>query len=106
MNRFILKVFVFFLAINLWNIGFFKPVASEFGGDVTIAEATHKGGGGKGGGGKGGGGKGCKGKRCTPPTVSELPIQYMVAGGITFILASGGIIFFIRNRSKKQSSAI
>jgi hypothetical protein len=104
MNRFILKVFVFFLAINLWNIGFFKPVASEFGGDVTIAEATHKGGGGKGGGGKGG--DGCGKKGCTPPTVSELSIQYMVAGGLTFILASGGIIFFIRNRSKKQSSAI
>jgi hypothetical protein len=79
-------------------------VASEFGGDVTIAEATHKGGGGKGGGGKGG--DGCGKKGCTPPTVSELSIQYMVAGGLTFILASGGVIFFIRNRSKKQSSAI
>ncbi len=51
--------------------------------------------------------KPCKGKKCQPPpTVSELPIQYMVAGGLAFILVSGGIVYLTRNRSNKQSSEV
>jgi len=41
--------------------------------------------------------------RCQPPpTVSELPIQYMVSGGLALIVMSGGIIYWIRKRNKKQ----
>ena len=98
MSRFILKRFVFFLAVNLWNIGFFEPVASDFGGEITIAEANHRGGdrGGDGGG-------NCRRRRCQPPTVSELPIQYMVLSGAAVIALCGGMAFYIRKRKMKNS---
>jgi len=64
-------------------------------GMVSVAEAHHK------------PGHDCQGNKCgPPPTVSELPIQYMVAGGIAFILMSGGIVYLTRNRSKKQSPEV
>ena len=40
MNK--LKFLIFFLAFNLWNLGFFEPLASNIGGEVTLAEAHHK----------------------------------------------------------------
>ncbi len=105
MIKFTLKVFVFFLAINLWNIGFFKPVAPEFGSEVTIAEANHKGKGSNKGGGKGKKDK-CKKnpKKCKPPTVSEFPIQYMVLSGAALILLSGSTVFYIRKRRMQNST--
>lgn len=98
MTNFTLKVFVFFLAINLWNIGFFEPLPSEFGGEVHIAGAHHKPWHTTGGG-------NCKKnpKKCQPPTVSELPIQYMVLSGAAVIALSGGMIFYIRKRKMKNS---
>ena len=96
MSRFIMKIFVLFLAINLWNIGFFGPLASDFGGEVTIAKARHIPGHNSGK---------CKKDptQCQPPTVSELPIQYMVFGGAALIALSGGTVFFIRKRKMKSS---
>lgn len=90
----------FFVA--LFAIAFYGVSFVDLGpnGTVSVAQATHdKGKGGGHGGGRGGGGG-------TPPTVSELPIQYMVAGGIAFILISGGIVYLTRNRSKKHSSEV
>lgn len=107
MNRFIIKVFVIFLAIGLWDIGFFEPVTSDLGGQVSIAEASHRG---------GGWGSFCQRypswcerlcrrnpSWCQPPTVSELPIQYMVLSGIVLISLCGGTAFYIRKRKMENS---
>lgn len=64
-------------------------------GMVSIAEAHHK----PGHGCSGGGSSGCG----TPPTVSELPIRYMVPGGLALVLVSGGIVYLVRNRNKKPA---
>jgi hypothetical protein len=95
MKRLLKYFFVVLLGVVFYAAGFVVPWDIGPEGTVSVAEAKKK-----------KGDDGCGKKGCTPPTVSELSIQYMVAGGFTFILASGGIIFFIRNRSKKQSSAI
>jgi len=90
------------------------PVASYFGGEVTIAKANHQsGGGGVRGNGRGnngngrgnGGGGGCRRnpRRCQPPTVSELPIQYTVLSGASAIGLSGGMVFYIRKRKMRSS---
>ena len=100
MNRFIIKIFVFLFAVTLWQVGFFEPLASDFGGEVTIAEANHRGGGDNGG---GNGGGNCRRRRCQPPTVSELPIQYMVLSGTVVIALCGGMAFYIRKRKLKSS---
>lgn len=42
-------------------------------------------------------------RKCRPPTVSELPIQYMVLSGATVIMLSGGMVFYIRKRKMKSS---
>lgn len=84
-------------AVAIYGVGFVVPWDLSPNGTVSVAEAIHdlSGPPGKGhGGGKGGGG---------PPTVSELPIQYMVSGGVALILVCGGIVFFMRNRNKKPS---
>ena len=92
MNKFILKMFVFFLAINLWNIGFFGPLTSKIDNNVTVAEAHHK------------PGHKCNGRKCgQPPTVSELPIQYMVLSGAVVIALSGGMVLYIRKQKMKNS---
>lgn len=82
-------------AVALYGAGF--VVSWELGpnGTVSVAEATHDAAADQGHGqGKGGG---------PPPTVSELPIQYMVSGGVALILVCGGIVFYMRNRNKKPS---
>jgi hypothetical protein len=106
MNRFIAKIFVIFLAIGLWEIGLFEPLTSDLGGQVSIAEASHRG---------SGGGRFCRRfptlceslcrrnpRFCQPPTVSELPIQYMVLTGALLISLCGGIAFYIRKRKMKS----
>lgn len=61
-------------------------------GMISVAEATHK------------PGHTCGGNPCgPPPTVSELPIRYMVPGGLALILVSGGIVYLMRNRNKKPT---
>lgn len=110
MKRFITKVFVFLFAITLWQVGLFGPLASDFGGQATIAEASHRSGGDN--------GRGsfctrfptlCEGlcrsnpRFCQPPTVSELPIQYMILSGALLISLCGGMAFYIRKRRMKSS---
>jgi hypothetical protein len=97
-----MKIFITFLAIGLWDIGFFTPITSDLGGQVSIADARHSGGDYCNGRGGGRGGN-CRGRRCQPPTVSELPVQYMVLSGVAMIALSGGIIFYIRKRRMKNS---
>ena len=105
-----MKVFVFLLAVTLWQVGILGPVTSDLGGQVTVAEASHRGGGG------GGGSNFCRRnptlceslcrrnpRFCQPPTVSELPIQYMVLSGAAMIALSGGMVFYIRKRKMRNS---
>jgi len=110
MNRFIMKTFIFLFAATLWQVGSLDPLTSQLGGTtVTVAEARHQG---------GGGGRpsfcqrfpercenACKRnpRFCQPPTVSELPIQYMVSSGAVLIALSGGMVFYIRKRRMKNS---
>lgn len=128
-----MKIFVFLFSIALWQIGLFKPFAPKLGGDITIAEATHNSNGNNGNinnrgnrgnrgnvnnnrgnrGNNGNIGRGnrpnrgnCRGgnrRRCQPPTVSELPIQYMVLSGASTIALAGGMVFYIRKRKMKNS---
>jgi len=86
-----------YFLVALFAIAFYGVSFVDLGpnGTVSVAEAHHK------------PGHACKGNKCgPPPTVSELPIQYMVAGGIAFILISGGIVYLTRNRSKKHPSEV
>ena len=55
--------------------------------------------------GRGRGNRGCRRnpRRCQPPTVSELPIQYMVMSGAATIALSGGLVFYIRQRKTERS---
>ena len=95
MKRLSKYVFVALVAIAFYGVSFVVPWDLGSNGTVSVAEAHHK------------PGHTCQGNKCgPPPTVSELPIQYMVAGGIAFILMSGGIIYLTRNRSKKQSPEV
>ena len=110
MNRFITKVFVIFLAIGLWDLGVFEPVTPNLGGQVSVAEASHRG---------GGSSSFCQRfptlcdrlcrrnpRWCQPPTVSELPIQYMILSGVALISLCGGMAFYIRKRKMKNSSEV
>jgi len=85
-------------AVAIYGAGFVVPWDLGPNGTVSVAEAHHK------------PGHSCAGKGnpgCNPPpTVSELPIQYMVSGGVALILVSGGIVFFMRNRNKKPSPEV
>ncbi len=83
-------------AMAVYGAGFM--VSWDFGtnGTVSVAEATHSAHDPKG---KGHGNQ-------PPPTVSELPIQYMVSGGVAMILVGGGIVYFMRNRNKKPSPEV
>jgi hypothetical protein len=106
-----MKIFIFLFAITLWQAGLMEPLTSDFGGEITIAEANHTNTG-------GGGGRvrfcqrfpercenACKRnpRFCQPPTVSELPIQYMVLSGAAVIALSGGMVFYIRKQRMKNS---
>ena len=89
-------------AVAIYGAGFVVPWDLGSHGTVSVAEATHDASvnPGKGHSGLSGGGGG------TPPTVSELPIQYMVSGGVALILICSGIVFFMRNRNKKPSPEV
>ncbi len=107
MNKFIVRTFIFLFVATLWQAGFFEPLVSQFGGTtVSVSDASHRGGGDNGrgrGGGGGGGGDSCRGRRCPPPTVSELPIQYMVLSGAALILLSASTVLYIRKQRVQNS---
>ncbi len=84
-------------AVAFYGAGFVVPWDLGPNGTVSVAEATHDA-----SAPTGHGDQPSKGKP-PPPTVSELPIQYMVSGGVALFLVSGGIVFFMRHRSKKPS---
>ena len=108
MSKFIMKIFVFLFAITLWQTGIFEGSAPGIiGGNVSIAEASHRG---------GGSSSFCQRfptlceslcrrnpRFCQPPTVSELPIQYMILSGVVVIALCGGMAFYIRKRKMKSS---
>ena len=72
------------LAVAFYSAGFVVPWDLDPNGTtVSVAEAHHR----PGHTCSGGGQSGCG----TPPSVSELPIQYMVAGGLAFIVQQFGI---------------
>ncbi len=81
--------------VAIYGAGFVVSWDLGPNGPVSVAEATHDASTDQGH----GQGKGS----VPPPTVSELPIQYMVSGGVALILVCGGIVFFMRNRNKKPS---
>ncbi len=86
-------------AMAIYGAGFMMSWDLGPNGTVSVAEATHSEHGPKG---KGHGNQPNK----PPPTVSELPIQYMVSGGVAMILVGGGIVYFMRNRNKKHSPEV
>ena len=90
MKHFIEKPVNFALMTLLFGMILSAPM-----GMVSVADAHHKPGHSCSGGGQSGCGS-------PPPTVSELPIRYMVPGGLALILAVGGIVYLARNRNKKS----
>ena len=98
MIRFIMKIFVLLFAVTLWQVGIFEPLPVDIGGEVTNAEAHHKVG-------HYNQNKCDQGQTewCPPPTVSELPIQYMVFSGAALIVISVGMVSLIRKRKMKSS---
>ena len=93
---------VFLIAFTLCGFGLFEPWTSGLDGmEKSIAYAHHKpwhtG---------GGGSDKCKKnpKKCQPPTVSELPIQYMILSGVALISLCGGMAFYIRKRKMKNAT--
>ena len=84
--------FVALLAMAFYAAGFVVPWDLGPKGTVSVADAHHK------------PGHKCSGKKCgQPPTVSELPIQFMVAGGAVMIALTGGVVFYISKRKTKNS---
>ncbi|MCZ6513182.1 MAG: hypothetical protein O6857_04570 [Nitrospinae bacterium] len=98
MKRLFKYSWVALFAVAIYGAGFMVSWDMGPQGTVSVAEATHDASvnPGKGHGGGGGG----------PPTVAELPVQYMVAGGVALILVCGGIVFFMRYRNKKPSPEV
>ncbi len=85
---------IFLLAFAFYGSSSYLSWVLDPDGTVSVAQAAHKPSHNPPGKGKG------KGK---PPTVSELPIQYMVSGGIALIVLSGGLVYLVRKRNKEQS---
>ncbi len=96
MKRLLKYFFVVLLAVVFYAAGFVVPWDLGPKGTVSIADADHK------PGHKTKPPKPCKKKKC-PPTVSELPIQYMVLSGAVVITLTGGIVFYLRKRKMKSS---
>lgn len=75
----LVAVFFGIMGLASWHMGW-----------VSSAQAHHK------------PGHTCNGAKCgPPPTVDELPIKYMVPGGMALILLTGGVVYLMRNRKKK-----
>ena len=101
MKRLFKYFFVVLLAVVFYAAGFVVPWDLGSNGTVSVAVANHRSGGGDNG--NGGGNGNCRNGRCRPPTVSELPIQYMVLSGGAIIALSGGIVFY---RKQKMRSSL
>jgi len=78
---------IFLLAFAFYGSSVYSPWILNPDGTASVAEAHHKPG-------HSGG---------PPPTVSELPIQYMVSGGLALVVITGGVVYWIRKRNKEQS---
>jgi len=78
---------IFLLAFAFYGSSVYLPWILDPDGTASVAEAHHK--------------PGHTGG--PPPTVSELPIQYMVSGGIALVVITGGVVYWIRKRNKEQS---
>lgn len=94
MKSLVKSLLIFLLAFAFYGSSIYLPQILNPDSTASIAQAAHKPSHNPPG--QGGG----KGK---PPTVSELPVQYMVTGGLVLIVVSGGI-YWIRKRNKEQSS--
>ena len=116
MKKFYKHLFVFLIVFTLCEIGSFEPWSSDFISQGSVAEAHHRWWHRGGGGGGGIGSRFCQRfpdrcqrfcerfpQLCQPPTVSELPIQYMVLSGAVLLTLSGGMVFLIRQRKVKIS---
>ncbi len=99
MRRLFKYSLVALFTVALYGAGFVVPWDLGPNGTVSVAEATHDSSLPRGHGDQ-------PNKGGKPPTVSELPIQYMVSGGIALILVFGGIVYFMRNRNKKPSPEV
>ena len=106
MYTFIKKVIFIFLAVTFWQSGIFEAAAPGIAGNASIAEASHRG---------GGSSSFCQRfpslcerlcrrnpSWCQPPTVSELPIQYMILSGVVLISLCGGMAYYIRKQKLKS----
>jgi len=82
---------IFMLTVAFSGSGFFLPGVSGLGEMVSVAEADHK------------PGHKPKKPKDTPPTVSELPIEYMIPVGFTLIMLSGGILVLMQKRKRQNS---
>ena len=82
---------IFLLAFAFYGSSSYLPWILNPDGTASVAQAAHK------------PSHNPPGQGNKPPTVSELPIQYMVSGGVALILVSGGIVYFMRHRHKKPS---
>lgn len=86
---------IFLLTVTFSWSGFYQPGVPDLGQTVSIAEAHHK---------PGHRPKPCKGKKCRPPpTVSELPIEYMIPLGFALIMLSGGVVYLKQKRNRENS---
>ena len=91
MKRFSKCLLIFLLAFAFYGSSSYLPWTLNPEGTASVAQAAHK------------PSHNPPGKGKKPPTVSELPIQYMVSGGLALIVLSGGIVYWIRKRNKEQS---
>jgi hypothetical protein len=93
--------FIILLTVAFSAPGFFLSGFSDFGQMVSVAEASHK------DSHKAKPPKPCKGKKCSPPpTVSELPIKYMIPVGMTMIMMTVGIVFLTQKPHRKDSKIL
>jgi len=97
MKRLFKYSLVALFAVAFYGAGFVVPWDLGSNGTVSVAEATHDA-----SAPFGHGDQPSKGGK-PPPTVAELPIQYMVSGGVALILVLGGMVYFMRHRNKKPS---
>ncbi len=79
------------LTFAFYGCSVYFPWIMDPDGTTSVAQAAHKPSHNPPGGGK------------PPPVVSELPIQYMVSGGLGLIVLSGGLVYLVRKRNKEQS---
>ena len=93
MRNLVKYLLIFLLVFAFYGSSVYLPGVLNPEGDASVAQAAHKPSHNPPG--PGGGG---------PPSVSELPIQYMVSGGLALVVITGGVVYLVRKRNKEQSS--